>query len=323
MNLSPLQSSGCVMSRQVYKTPAMAAALHLAIAGGLGLGASPAGGQSASTALPSAATSVWQTSPVLTPAAFGQIRLSALLTDAGETIDQGLIWRVFAERPGEGDDRHKLVETRREASPVLKLQPGTYVAIVTFGRASATRRLVIKAGDMPAEKLVLNAGGLRLVAVVGNGEKPAVNAVLYDVFSDERDQFANRTKIVSGVKPGLILRLNSGIYHLVSTYGDANAVVQLDVTVEPGKLTEATIAHAAGKATFKLVSKAGGDALTDTQWTIATAQGETVKESIGALPTHTLSPGKYTVTAKNGGRSFRRDFIVRHADTVQVEVMRQ
>ena len=58
------------------------------------------------------------------------------------------------------------------------------------------------------------------------------------------------------------------------------------MTVEAGKLTEATLSHAAAKVTFKLVARPGGDAIADTQWSLANAQGEIVKESVGALPTH-------------------------------------
>jgi hypothetical protein len=275
--------------------------------------------------------------PPQIPAGQGQVQLSALLTDDGQTIDRGLVWRIFAEKPadksaaafsqpalGQPDgDRTRLVATQREASPVLRLPPGDYIVNAGFGRASLTRRMTLKPGDNGVEKFVLNAGGMRLVAVVGKNETPAPNTVAYDIYSDERDQFGNRTKVLAGAKPGTIIRLNSGIYHLVSTYGDANAVVQLDVTVEPGKLTEATIAHAAGKATFKLVTRAGGDALTDTQWVITTPQGEPVKESVGALPTHTLNPGAYIVTAKQGGKVYRREFKVMHGDLTQVEVMRQ
>jgi hypothetical protein len=268
------------------------------------------------------------------PAGQGQVRLKALLTDDGQAIDQGLLWRIFADKTAEktlvastpdptGDSRARLVATHREGSPQVRLPVGEYIVNVGFGRASLTRRLTVKAGDNPPEKFVLNAGGLRLIAYVGKSEAPAPNTVAYDIYSDERDQFGNRTKVLAAAKPALIIRLNSGIYHLVSTYGDANAKVELDVTVEPGKLTEATIAHAAGKATFKLVQRSGGDAVTDTHWSIATPQGETVKESVGALPTHTLIPGAYVVTAKQGGKAFRREFKVMHGGITQVEVMRQ
>jgi hypothetical protein len=253
-----------------------------------------------------------------------QVTLVALLTQDGQRIDQGLVWRVFQEsNEGSEANRRKLVATHREASPVLRLPPGEYIVNAAFGRAHLTRRITVKSGVQSVEPFVLNAGGLRLAALVGNGEPAAPNTVTYDIYSDERDQFGNRTKIMGGAKPGLIIRLNSGIYHIVSTYGDANAQVRADVTVEAGKLTEATVAHAAAKVTFKLVTRPGGEALADTQWSVLDAQGDTVKDSVGALPTHTLAPGTYTVTAKSGGRVFRREFSVRHGESAQIEVVMQ
>ena len=83
----------------------------------------------------------------------------------------------------------------------------------------------------------------------------------YDIYSDERDKYGQRMRVMSGAKPGLVTRLNAGIYSIVGTYGDANAIARADVTVEAGKLTEATLTHAAARVTFKLVTRAGGDAI--------------------------------------------------------------
>lgn len=251
------------------------------------------------------------------------LTLVAYLTDDGQRIDQGLVWRIFEDRPG-SDGRNPLVSMHREASPVVKLQPGDYLVNAAFGRAQVTRKLAVKSGSTATEKLVLNAGGLRLTAYMGSKGTPAPpNTVLYDIFADERDQLGNRNRVMTKVKPGLIIRLNSGIYHLVSTLGDANATVTADVTVEPGKLTEAAVAHAVAKATFKLVAAPGGEALADTHWVIATPQGEVVKESVGALPTHTLAPGSYTVSARSGNRTFKRDFTLQMEQTTEVEVVMQ
>ena len=96
---------------------------------------------------------------------------------------------------------------------------------------------------------------------------------------------------MKGAKPGLIIRLNSGIYHIKSTYGGANATVEANVTVEAGKLTEAAVNHSAGKVTFKLVRKEGGEALARTRWHIQTSDGRTIAKSIGAFPTHILAGG--------------------------------
>jgi hypothetical protein len=260
--------------------------------------------------------------PGLSAGGAGQIWLVALLTQDGQGIEQGLVWRVFRDSPGP-DGKPRLVSTHREASPILRLEPGDYVVNVAFGRAHLTRKITVSGEGAVQERFVLNAGGVRLLPQLANGEAINEKAVIYDIYSDERDQYGQRTKVMSAVRPGLVIRLNAGIYNIVGTYGDANAIVRADVTVEAGKLTEATLAHAAAQVTFKLVARPGGDAIADTQWTVTSAQGETVKESVGALPTHIFAPGTYTVSARNAGEVFQRRFTVQAGDVGQVEVMRR
>lgn len=247
------------------------------------------------------------------------LKLVALLTDNGQEIDQGIVWRVF-QHGKEPNAKSKLVVENREASPSLKLPPGDYTVNAAFGRANLTRKVTIKGGALATEQFVLNAGGLRLSALTGGKPAPA-GLVTYAVYSDDHDQFDSRTAVMANAKPGLIVRLNAGIYRVVSTYGDANAKVESDVTVEAGKLTEATVAHVAGKVSFKLVTRAGGEALPDTHWTIQTSGGEEVKESVGALPTHMLAPGDYMVSAKSAGHLFTRSFTIKDGDTLSVEVL--
>jgi hypothetical protein len=252
----------------------------------------------------------------------GQVSLVALLTQDGQSIEQGLVWRVFRAKPGP-DGKMRLVSTHREASPTLRLEAGDYLVSVAFGRAHLTRKVTVSGERAIQERFVLNAGGLRLASALTNGEAINEKAVSYEIYSDERDQYGQRMKVMSAVRPGLVLRLNAGIYNVVGTYGDANAIARSDVTVEAGKLTEATLSHAAAKVTFKLVVRAGGDAIPDTQWNIANAQGEVVKESVGALPTHVFAPGTYTVSARNAGDVFQRTFTVQAGQAAQVEVLRR
>lgn len=254
--------------------------------------------------------------------AAAQLTLSALVTAEGQPIQQGLVWRVYQDT-GEGEAKAKLIGTHREPSPALRLSPGPYYINAAFGRANLTRRVTLTAGQSAAEQFVLNAGGLKLAAVLDKDQPAPANSVAYDIFSDERDQFGNRAKIMAGAKPGLIIRLNAGIYQVASTYGDANATVRADVTVEAGKLTLATVKHTAARVTFKLVSRVGGEALADTQWVLHTRAGELVKESAGALPNHIIAPGQYTIIARNGQRVFKRDFAVQAGDVAQVEVVIQ
>lgn len=248
------------------------------------------------------------------------VQFVALLTADGQQIDQGLVWRIYRDEAGTPASQAPL-STLREARPVVELAPGAYVVNAAFGRAHLTRRIKIAApsNDQSTEQFVLNAGGLRVTALAGNRTAP-LNSVSYSIFTD-RDQTDTRRQIMTNAKPGLVIRLNAGIYHIISTLGDANAIVRSDVTVEAGKLTEATITHAYAKATFKLVTRAGGEAIPGTEWSIQTSEGQVVKESVGALPTHTLAPGSYFAIAKSQGDVYRQSFRLADGQVTQVEVI--
>lgn len=260
--------------------------------------------------------------PAPAPVGGGQLVLSASMTEDSQPIDQGLIWRVYRDKPG-AEGKPRLVSQHKEASPQIRLDPGDYVVNVAYGRANLTRKITVAADKPAQERFVLNAGGLRLVFAYTGGEPASDRASSYDIYSDERDQAGQRKLVISGARPGVVVRLNAGIYNVVSTYGDANAVARSDIAVEAGKLTEATLTHQAAKVTLKLVTRSGGDALADTQWIITTRQGDVVKETVGALPSHLLAPGAYTATAKNGGLAFQRDFVVKSGQAAQVEVLRR
>lgn len=275
---------------------------------------------------PANLTVVPRSGPDAKAAGTTEVSLAAVLTEDGEPIDQGLVWRIFqpvAPGPGAALAKPKLTGTWRDAAPVVRLAPGEYLVNVAFGRAHLTRRITVAAGKPMTESFVLNAGGLRVSVVLPNGERVPANSVSFEVFAGETDQLNPRNKIISGAKPGLIVRLNAGLYQLVSTYGDANSVVHADVSVEAGKLSEAVITHQAAKVTFRLVSRAGGEAIADTQWIVRTPQGEVVRESMGALPNHILAAGTYVVSAKNGDKLFRREVKVVAGDPMQVEIVMQ
>ena len=247
------------------------------------------------------------------------VTLQAALTEGGARIEQGLIWRIYDAKQVDG--KHRLITTLKDIAPAIRLAPGDYMINAAFGRAHLTRKVTVKAAEQQTETFVLNAGGLRVAAVLSTGEAALERSAFYAIFADERDQFGNRAKIMSGVRAGLIVRLNAGIYHIVSTYGDANAIERADVTVEAGKLTEATVRHSAARVTLKLVTQAGGEAQADTRWSILAQDGQVVKESLGALPTHILQVGTYTAVAKQDTASFSQVFTVAAGEVRQVEVV--
>jgi hypothetical protein len=248
------------------------------------------------------------------------VSLSAVLSEDGQPIDQGLVWHIFRDRAG-SDGKMPLVRQVREPTPSLKLDPGDYMINAAFGRATLTRKITVVAGKPAIEKFNLNAGGLRLKALLVSGEVVPDRAISYDILNEERDQSGNRVKVITGAKPGLIIRLNAGVYQVVSTYGDANARVRAEVAVEPGKLSEVALSHTGTKVTFKLVGREGGEALADVAWSIVDTKAEVVKETVGALPTHILAAGRYAVLAKHQGKTYRAEFTAKPGEQAVVEVV--
>jgi hypothetical protein len=229
------------------------------------------------------------------------VTFKALVTEQGPKLQAGLTWRVFASRMSPDGQGYRLLSTHREAMPTAALLPGEYLVNAAYGLSNLTKKIKVESGRSLEETFVLNTGGVKLAATLANGEAVPEGAVKFDILSDEEDQRGNRQMILHNAKPGLVIRLNAGAYRIESLYGDANAVVRADLTVEPGKITEATIKQTGAKTTFKLVQSLGGEALADTKWTILTSAGDVVKENAGALPTHILSPGSYAVVADHGG----------------------
>lgn len=248
------------------------------------------------------------------------VTFRALLTEAGPKVESGVTWRIFAAQAAP-DGKRKLVSTHREPMPTEALLPGSYLVNAAYGLSNLTKEIQVESGRSLEETFILNCGGLKLAAVLTTGQPLPERNVKFNILSDEEDQFGNRREILGDAKPGVIIRLNAGAYHIVSSYGHTNATVRADVTVEPGKITQATVKHAAAPVTLRLVQSAGGEALADTKWTILTNTGDVVKETAGALPTHILAAGDYAAVANHNGQSYTAKFSVAAGQPKQIEVL--
>src|SRR5690606_34801546 len=107
-------------------------------------------------------------------------------------------------------------------------------------------------------------GGLELDAVVEGGLRIPAKALKFSIYEATPDEKGERALVIPDVKPQTVVRLNSGVYHVVSTYGSVNAIIRSDIRVDAGKLTEATVEHRAAEITLKLVREKGGEAIADT-----------------------------------------------------------
>ncbi|MDF2994943.1 MAG: hypothetical protein K0R27_580 [Xanthobacteraceae bacterium] len=255
------------------------------------------------------------------PAGKAAIGVSARFGDADPFIPRGLVWRVFADKP-EASGAYPLVAEAVEPAPVFFLSPGGYVIHVSYGLASAAKRVMVGASSR-REQMVLSAGGVKLQSDVNDKPIPG-QKVTFDIFEGSFLQGRTSSRpFFRGANTGDLIVLPSGNYYVVSTYGDANAVIQADLNVQPGKLTDATIHHRAAEITLKLVKNVGGDALPDTQWSVLTPGGDTIKESVGAFPVFVLAEGDYVAIARNDGKTYTKEFNVEPGKDSDIEVTAQ
>ena len=265
----------------------------------------------------------------------GQLALSALLTPRDTQPITGKVpihWRIFAEGL-DAKGRHKLVAQSDEAAPTLGLPEGTYMVHAALDLASALRRVTVT-GSASSERLVLNAGAMRIVGMLG--DKP-INPARLSISIYVPEAGNSEAKLVlAGAKAGDLVALPEGSYHVVSTLLDTagyagaqksgvgnktNSVVAADLKVQAGKLTDATLRHRSAVMTLKLVNDSGGEALANTAFTILTPGGDVIRELIGAFPSLVLAEGEYVAIARHDAKTFQTTFKVSSTLDRDVEVL--
>lgn len=256
--------------------------------------------------------------PGLVPPALGGIAVSARFGREAPPIEGLLHWRVFADQP-DAHGQFRLIKEERGANPTFVLPQGNYIVHVSFGLANAARRVQVRT-ETVREVFDLPVGGVRFAAHVGNSRIPK-GQVSFEIFGGSQFDPGDKRAVTSDIAPDQLVLLPEGAYHVVSNYGDGNAVMRYDLRVRAGKLTDARISHRAAVITLKLVSEQGGEAIANTAWSVLTPGGDVVKESIGAFPTVILAEGDYIALARNEGRVFHREFKVETGVDRELEVL--
>lgn len=264
----------------------------------------PATGGGSALAAPSASPEV------------ADLSLSASFARDERPIRSGLVWRVFADSGIESTP--KLVAKSSAAAPTILLAPGPYTVHVSYGFASASKRISLNATGA-AERLALTAGALKLAGAIGDVPIPP-NRIAFSVYLPLGTDSEGRL-VARNVKAGEVVRLPEGSYHVVSTYGESNAIMRVDLKVDPGRLTDATVNHRAATLTLKLVAASGGEAFAGTAFSVLTPGGDVIREAIGAFPSVTLAEGDYVLIARHDGRVYTREFKVESGLDRDIEVL--
>ncbi|AMJ63566.1 hypothetical protein [Bosea sp. PAMC 26642] len=256
--------------------------------------------------------------PVATTPAVGtaSLALSAQFSADRKPIRSGLVWRVLSETADGSPPR--IIARSNDATPVFFLEPGTYLLHAAYGFASGTKRVTLGPQGL-RDQIPISAGGLSLAGSIG--DMPIAPSLLnFSVFVPLQGNSEGRL-VVGNAKAGELVRLPEGVYHVVSTYGDSNAIQRADVKVESGKVTDATLHHRAARVTLKLVAAPGGEAFAGTAFSVLTPGGDVIREAIGAFPQVILAEGDYVMIARQEGQVFSRDFKVETGLDRDIEVL--
>ena len=256
--------------------------------------------------------------PQVPTAPSGQVNLflSAAFAGDGKPIRSGVVWRVYDDR---GDTAPTSVVARSSTpAPNLTLPPGSYVVHASYGFAGASKRITVQSGSV-SERLTISAGALKLGGVVSDTAIPN-SGVSFAVYVPIGSNSEGRL-VVPKAQAGQIIRLPEGTYHVVSTYGDANAIMRADLKVETGRVTEATLNHRAATVTLKLVAAEGAEAFAGTAFSVLTPGGDIIREAIGAFPSVTLAEGDYVLIARHEGQVYTREFKVESGANRDIEIV--
>ena len=267
--------------------------------------------------------------PEVSAPGHGILHLSATLTADPPLVRGGLQWRVFADAPSP-DGTHRVVAQSADPQPTFELPDGRYIVHATYGYAGTMKRVEVS-GRVASERFNLNAGAVEVDGTLGDAAIPADRLSIAIYVPDHNNPEAKL--VVARAKPGQVIRLPEGSYHVVSTYldtegvgsltpvTDTNSTVAADLRVQAGKLIQATVRHRAAMLTLKLVNAPGGEALANTSFTILTPGGDVIRELIGAFPSLVLAEGDYVAIARHDGKTFQSEFKVQSATDRDVEVL--
>ncbi|UZF94193.1 hypothetical protein [Bosea sp. NBC_00550] len=273
---------------------------------------------SAQTPTPDTGPGADAPAPAAPGSATAQSRLAVTAQFASDRkpIRSGLNWRILSETVDGSSPR--IVARSTEPEPNFALPPGNYIVHAAYGFASGTKRVSLGPQGL-RDQVQISAGALSLAGSIGDAPISA-GQLSFSVFVPLQGNSEGRL-VTSGAKAGEVIRLPEGTYHVVSTYGDSNAIQRADVKVETGKVTEATLHHRAAKVTLKLVAAAGGEAFAGTAFSVLTPGGDVIREAIGAFPQVILAEGDYVLIARQEGQVYSRDFKVESGSDRDIEVL--
>jgi hypothetical protein len=163
----------------------------------------------------------------------GYLRVTAVLAEGTEALS-GVAYNVYAAAPDAEGHRKRITSTnsQRDASAWFLLPAARYFVTAAYGGASASVVVEVTPAASTQQAFNLQAGILRLTAVLAGGGQPLTGAVAYDVYTAARNAEGNRKRITgSNHSPGpsqFVIPI--GRYYVTAAHSAGNASAETAVT---------------------------------------------------------------------------------------------
>ncbi len=167
--------------------------------------------------------------------------------DASSQITNGLLWRIFPAKPDASGTSVRCGRTAPRPR-CWRCRRATMWCMSSFGLASIAKAIHLK--EATREIFEIPAGGIKLEGRVGDVKIPN-GQISFDIYKGSQFDAGEKPALVQGVATGDVVVVPEGAYHIVSNYGDTNAVVRSDIRVQSGKLTDVIVNHRAALITLQ------------------------------------------------------------------------
>ena len=166
------------------------------------------------------------------------LKLRAVLKEGGKPVTENMSWYVYKAEKDINGDREQVTSSSSE-EPLFKLSASRYYIYAKHGDAESSMEVEVTAGELKESTLNLNAGYLRINAILKEGGEPVTEGMSWWVYKAEKDINGDREQVTSSSSEEPLFKLSAGRYYIYAKHGDAESSMEVEVTA--GELKESTM----------------------------------------------------------------------------------
>jgi Ca-activated chloride channel family protein len=170
----------------------------------------------------------------------GYLRLNAVSKEGGKPVTENMRWTVYKAEKDINGKREK-IDFSTAPEPLFKLSAGRYFIYAEHGDAASSMEAEVTSGELKEINMNLNAGYLKLHAILKEGAEPVTENMYWYVYKAEKDINSDREKVAQSGREEPLFKLSAGHYFIVAEYGNDNVTSSMEVEVTAGELNDITM----------------------------------------------------------------------------------